>query len=158
MKTPILAAIAVALLVAGIVHVELGAQPRVEGDARNAELAAKQKTMIDAAKAAYAGILESHNLGRATSNNEVYAWSSHVRSSEVRAASSRQQVTKASQEHLERMRDLLERVVALGREGGPGGEQHKQAATQFYVAEAEVLLIEAKTQSAMPNLRQSGKP
>jgi hypothetical protein len=158
MKKLILSALAVALLVAGIVRVELGAQPRVEGDTRNVELAAKQKAMIDAAKAAYAGILESHSLGRATSNNEVYAWSSHIRSSEVRAASSRQQVTKACQEHLERMRDLQERVVALGREGAPGGEQHKQAAAQFYLAEAEMLLIEAKTQSAMPNLRQSGKP
>lgn len=146
-----LAAAATILLVAGIARVELGAQPRAEGDARNAELAAMQKAMIDAAKAAYAGILEAHNLGRATSNNEVYAWSNHIRSSEARAARSRQQAIKACQEHLQRMRDLHDRVAALGREGAPGGEMHKQAAAQFYVAEAELLLLDVKGNENLPN-------
>jgi hypothetical protein len=151
------AAAGVALLMAGIVCVELAAQPSAKSGAKAADVtgpdaqrAAKLKAMIDAAKAAYAGILEAHNLGRATSNNEVYAWSNHIRSAEVRAAGSRQQIIKVCQEHLQRMRDLHERVAALGREGAPGGEMHKQAATQFYVAEAELLLMEAQKNEQRP--------
>jgi hypothetical protein len=149
MKKLIFGAAAIVVLMAGTVGVELGAQPRREpatdkdnAATRNVEIAAKQKAMIEAARAAYAGILESHSLGRATSNNEVYAWSTRIRSAEVRAANSRQQMTKACLDHLQRMRDLHERVAALGREGAPGGETHRQAATQFYVAEAELLLLE----------------
>jgi hypothetical protein len=42
------------------------------------------------------------------------------------------------------MRKLHNKVAALGREGAKGGEADKFHATQFYVAEAELLLVEAK--------------
>ena len=150
MKKLILAAIAINLLAVGIIGVELVAQPRPADSktgnnaALNAQRPAKQKAMIDAAKAAYAGILENHNLGRTISNNEVYVWSNHIRTSQVRAADSPKQVTQACQGHLARMQDLHGKVEALGRQGSAGGEVHKQAAAQFYVAEAELLLIEAQ--------------
>jgi beta-lactamase regulating signal transducer with metallopeptidase domain len=151
MKKLILAAAALALLIAGIVRVELVAQPRPEANsksediaARNTERAVKQKAMIDAARATYDAILEAHSQGRLMSNNEVYLWSSYIRSSQVRAADSRQQVTKACQAHLDRMQSLHDGVAALGREGAKGGEMDKQYAAQFYVAEAELLLLEAK--------------
>jgi hypothetical protein len=150
MKKHIAAAVAVVLLLAGIVGIQLAAQERADLPkaagvaARNAQRAAKQKAMIDAAKMAYEGVRENHNLGRTTSNNEVYVWSNHIRTSQVRAADSPKQVIQACQDHLARMQDLHGRVVALGREGAPGGEMHKQAAAQFYVAEAELLLLDAK--------------
>jgi hypothetical protein len=150
MKKLILLLVAIALAAIGIVRVELFAQPRPADSktgnnaALNDQRAGKHKAMIEAAKAAYAGIIENHNLGRAISNNEVYVWSSNIRSSELRAAGSPQEVAKANQDHLQRMRDLHAKVVSLGREGFAGGEVHKQAATQYYVAEAELVLLEAQ--------------
>jgi hypothetical protein len=151
MTKRILAGFAVALLAVGVVQVDLVAQPHSEvaskkanAAASDAEREAKLRIMTDAARAAYAGIVENHTLGKATSNNEIYAWSNQIRSCEARAANAPQQVTKACQEHLQRMQILRDRVVALGKQGFPGGEMYRQAATQFYVAEAELLLLEAK--------------
>jgi len=144
MKKLIMAGVAIALLAAGIVRV-LVAQPRpAAGIAdRNAELAAKQQALIDAAQRTLAGFEESFTFSKLLPN-EVYVWSSHIRSAQARAADSRQQVTKACQEHLKRMQDLHRKVSALGKEAAPGGEAHKQSAAEFYVAEAEVLVLEAK--------------
>lgn len=147
MKKLILAGVAIALLVAGIVRVELVAQSesKKEGAVRNADLAAKQQAMIDAARGVYDMLVESHDQGTgALLPQERYVWSSHLRSAQAHAADSRQQATKACQEHLQRMQDLRRRVASLGQEGVPGGEAHKQSAAQFYLAEAEVLLLEAK--------------
>jgi hypothetical protein len=149
MKKLILAAVAIALIAVGIVRVELVAQPRPEADAktnnnatRNAERAAKQKTMIDAARATYNLLLEHHSLGR-QGPNEVYVWSNYLRTSEVRAADSKKQVASACKEHLDRMKRLHAGVAALSDVAAKGGEADKLHATQFYVAEAELLLLEA---------------
>ena len=156
MKKRIFAGCAVALLAAGVTRVDLIAQPRSEAQSTkavanvsSAEREAKLKVMIDAARVAYGGILENHNLGRATSNNEIYVWSAHIRSCEARAANSAEQMAEACQGHLDRMQDLRDRVVSLGKQGSPGGEMHRQAATRFYVAEAELLLLEAKANTAV---------
>jgi hypothetical protein len=104
--------------------------------------------MIDAAQRALAGFAGEESP---LSPNETYVWSTHLRSAQVRAADSRQQATKACQEHLNRMRELQQRVAQLSEVGAPGGEPHKQAAAQFYVAEAEVLALEAKgTENVRP--------
>jgi hypothetical protein len=144
MKKLILAGITMALLAAGVARV-LVAQPRpaTGSTGRNADLAAKQQAMMNAAQRALAGFDGSFTEGK-LSPNEAYAWSTHLRSAQVRAADSRQQVTKACQEHLIRMQEMHRRVAALGAEAVPGGEPHKVAAAEFYVAEAEVLVLEAK--------------
>jgi hypothetical protein len=137
-----LAAVALALLAATIVPV-LVAQPRSSAavTGRNADLAAKQQAMIDAAQRALAGFTGEESP---LSPNETYVWSTHLRSAQVRAADSRQEATKACQDHLNRMQKLHRRVASLGAEGVPGGEHHKVAAAEFYLAEAEVLVLEAK--------------
>jgi hypothetical protein len=142
MKKLILAGIAIAVLTTGIVQL-LVAQPRpaAVSTTRSADLAAKQQAMIIAAQSALAGFNAEESKLLA---NEVYIWSSRVRSAQAGAAESRTQVTRACQEHLKRMQDLHRRVASLNREGVPGGEAHKLAAAEFYVAEAEVLLLEAK--------------
>ncbi len=125
------------------------AQPRPEAEPKkqrvatgNAELAVKQQAMIDAAQRTLAALEESFAHGKLLPN-EVYVWSSHIRSSQVRAANAPQQVTNACQEHLKRMQELHRRIAALAKQGMPGGEKQQLYATQFYVAEAEVLLMEA---------------
>ncbi|MEX2138622.1 MAG: M56 family metallopeptidase [Pirellulales bacterium] len=149
MKKLILAAGAVAILVAGLVRVELVAQAPLDADTNaeisvvlNSKRAEKQKAMINAARRTYEAFDELFKAGT-TTYEPLYVWSSKIRSSELRAADSRQQVTQASQEHLHRMRKLHDKVAALGRQGAKGGEAEKFAATQFYVAEAELLLLEA---------------
>jgi hypothetical protein len=149
MKKLILAGAAIAVLAAGIVGVVL-AQPRPEADSkkggvavRNAELAAKQRSMIDAAQRTLAAFEESFNYGKLLPN-EAYDWSSRIRSAQVRTTDSRQQATKASQEHLKRMQVLHSKVAAASKEGAVGGEPQKLFAAEFYVAEAEVLLLEAR--------------
>ena len=149
MRKLILAAVALALLAVGIVRVDLVAQPRSGAESKKgvamhyAERAAKQKAMIDAARATYAVTAESYNLGTEVAN-EVYIWSSYLRSSEVRAAETRQQAARACKEHLDRMLKLHNKVAALQREGARGGEADRFHATQFYVAEAELLLLESQ--------------
>jgi hypothetical protein len=150
MKKLILAAAAIALLVVGIVRVELVAQPRSGTESKkervtvqNAERAAKQKAMIDAARATYNLLIEHHSLGR-EGPNEVYVWSSYLRTSEARAADSRMQVASACKDHLDRMKRLHAGVKSLSDVAAKGGEADRLHATQFYVAEAELLLLEAK--------------
>ena len=156
MKKRIFAACAVALLASGVTCIELIAQPHSEAkstkavaNVSSAEREAKLKVMIDAARAAYGGIVENHNLGRATSNNEIYAWSAHIRSCEARAAKSPEQVAQACQGHLNRMQDLRDRVVSLGKQGSPGGEMHKQAATAQLVEATHALRID-RTRASFP--------
>jgi beta-lactamase regulating signal transducer with metallopeptidase domain len=149
MKQFVLVVFALAVLLLGVVRVELVAQPLPAANpkngvaVRNAEVAAKQQAMIDAARATYDVQMEQYKLGT-QAPNEVYVWSSYLRSSQVRVADSRQQVINACQEHIDRMQRLHKYVVALQREGARGGEADKFHATQFYVAEAELFLLEAK--------------
>jgi beta-lactamase regulating signal transducer with metallopeptidase domain len=160
MKKLMLAGTALALLVAGIVRVELVAQLGPEGRSKsesnaapNAERAAKQKAMIDAAQQTLAVMEENFKLGSGLhSNTDVYLWSNYLRTSQIRAAGSREEATKACQEHLDRMKQLHDGVAALQREGARGGEADKFFATQFYVAEAELLLLEAKNNEKVPGL------
>jgi hypothetical protein len=53
---------------------------------------------------------------------------------------------KACQEHVDRMRGIHAKVKALHAQGSRGGEETKYRASEFYVAEAELLLLEAKGQ------------
>jgi hypothetical protein len=150
MKKLILAAMAITLLAVGMIRVELVAQPRPDAASkkagvtvRNAEIAAKQKAMIDAARATYDTLTEYFRLGR-QEPNEVYVWSSYLRIAEVRAANSPDQIISACNGHLERMKRLHAGVKALSDESARGGEADRLHATEFYVAEAELFLLEAK--------------
>jgi hypothetical protein len=113
------------------------------GAVLKSRLVEKQKGMIDAARRTYEAFDELFKAGT-TTQEPLYVWSSKLRSSQVRAADGREQATQASQEHLDRMRKLHDKVAALGKQGAKGGEAEKLAATQFYVAEAELLLLEAR--------------
>jgi hypothetical protein len=149
---------AIALLAAGVVRVELVAQPRPEANSqtgssasRSAEQAAKMQAMIDAARATYEAQSVAYELGTQVAS-EVYVWSSDLRSSQVRAAGSRQEVSKACQEHVDRMKKLHKNVAALANQGARGGEADRFHATKFYVAEAELLLLEAQNKEKAAGL------
>src|SRR5688572_24178972 len=101
--------------------------------------------MIDAAGRTLAAFEESFENSKLLPN-EVYDWSTRIRSAQVRAAGSRQQATKACQEHLQRMQGLHSKITAAVQVG-VAGPQIKFAA-DFYVAEAEVLLLEARGNEA----------
>lgn len=150
MKKLIVVAAAIVLLVAGIVRVELVAQAQREavsnaenGAVENSARAEKRKAMIDAARGTYEAVASLYELGTETSNT-LYVWSSYLRTAQGRAADSKQLVAQACQEHLDRMQSLHGKVAALNKQGARGGEAEKLYATQFYVAEAELLLLEAK--------------
>lgn len=150
MKKLILATAALALFIAGIVSVELVAQtgPQTDGKAasgagRNAEREAKQQAMIDAARATYEALEALFELGT-TTQDYVYVWSSRIRSSQVQAADTKQERISACEQHLHRVKELHNKVKALSEQGAMGGEVDKLYAIEFYVAEAELLLLEAK--------------
>ena len=118
------------------------------------ERAAKQKAMVDAAQRTLAVVEEHLRLGvRLHGDADVYAWSSYLRSAQVRAAGSREQATKAYGEHLARMQKLHNQIAAFSRRSAKGGEADKLHATQFYVAEAELLLLEAKGNENSPKIQ-----
>jgi hypothetical protein len=150
MKKLILAAVAIVLFIFGVVRVELVAQAlpdavtkSPDSTPQNPQRTAKFQAMADAAQRTYGAVNELFKLGQG-SHTEVYVWSSYIRSAQVRAAASREERTKACQKHLERMQSLHNQVAALQREGARGGEADKFHATQFYVAEAELFLLEAQ--------------
>jgi hypothetical protein len=84
-------------------------------------------------------------LGAHVLPDEVYVWSSRWRGAAIRAADTQQQIVKANEEHVDRMRAVYRSVKGLHDEGGKGGESHKLFATEFYVAEAELTLLEAQS-------------
>ena len=150
MKKAILAGAALTLLVAGIVRVELVAQAPPDGDASttesrsvNSERAAKRKAMVEAATRTYQAVTASYEAGTERLDG-LFVWSSHIRLASIRAADTNQQVEKACREHLDRMRNVHAKVKVLYDEQAKGGEADKRHATEFYVAEAELLLLEAK--------------
>jgi beta-lactamase regulating signal transducer with metallopeptidase domain len=162
MKKLFLAAIAIALLTVGAVRVELVAQAlpdavttSPDSTPQNPQRAAKFQAMADAAQKTYDAVDELFMLGTG-SHTEVYVWSSYIRSAQVRVAASRDERIKASQKHLDRMQNLHKKVAALQREQARGGEADKFHATQFYVAEAELFLLETKNNESAPALHPKG--
>lgn len=113
MKKLILVAAAIALLLAGIVRLELSAQPEAKLDAKAAdaavkspELVAKQQAMIEAARRTYEAFDALFELG-STTQGHIYVWSSHLRSSQARAADTKKELMSARKEQHERMNRLL---------------------------------------------------
>jgi hypothetical protein len=65
----------------------------------------------------------------------------------MRAADAKEKLVEASREHLARMKNLHAKVDALARQGAQGGEADKLHAAAFYVAEAELLLLDANSET-----------
>jgi hypothetical protein len=117
------------------------AVPSKPGDTE-LDRAAILQNKVDAAASALRATEAAEAAGQA-SNEEIYAWSVRLRASEIQAARDNNTALKASTDHLERMRNLHARVKALHGAGSKGGEETKFQASKFYVAEAELMLIDA---------------
>jgi hypothetical protein len=100
--------------------------------------------VLDAARDTYDAIVADYGVGQASAE-EVYTWSSRWRAASLRAAKSNEEVLQANTKHLERMRLLHRQVKALYEASAKGGELWQYRASEFYVAEAELLLVDPKS-------------
>ena len=98
------------------------------------------RTLQNAAQQTYEATASSYEAGTSKSS-EVYDWSRKC-AAEIMKAMNQEQALQASTEHLERMRKLHKKVKALHDEGSRGGEMSVYHASRFYVAEAELMLME----------------
>ena len=115
------------LMVTGLIGVALVVFP-IQAEEEEEGRPINQK-MVTAATQALEVTLARYEVGRATPE-EVYIWSRRVVEANLYSFES---VAK----HLEAMRELHERVVALNQIGGEGGEAHALHASEYYLAEAE---------------------
>jgi beta-lactamase regulating signal transducer with metallopeptidase domain len=149
-KKLILALGAALLFMISATRIEFVAQAAPESDSKSEQVtaaspehAAKQQAMVAEAERTYEATSAHFNVGYGTPD-ELYVWSNRWRLAATRAANNQQQREIAYQEHLDRMKQLQASVKALYDANAKGGEPAKYFATRFYVAEAELLLLEAK--------------
>jgi hypothetical protein len=147
MKKLVLAMIAV--LGVGIVGVErlFPAGQEAEGaqkEAGKAKVVRHLDAMVDSSRTAYQALVAEYEAGTVLLPEVLYVWSSRWRAAEVRATQSKQEVARAYENHLARMRSLHDKVEAMHKAQAKGGEASKYEAAKYYVAEAELLLAEAQ--------------
>src|SRR5688572_20143638 len=146
MKKLLLAAVAIGLFAVGVVRPKLVAQDRADTGSQakkgavDPQRTAKRAAMLDAAQRTYVATTAAHDVGVSVSPDELYAWSSRWRGAAIRVADKQQEIVKANQEHVDRMRAVYRGVKALNDEAAKGGEAQKLFATEFYLAEAELML------------------
>jgi hypothetical protein len=148
-KTALIAA-SLALLLAGGVRMKLiareapgedAAEKQADGQDRKAHFKAA-KAMLAAAKKTSDLTTEEYAFGRVTLT-DVYAWSRRLLDAERNIAKTKQADIDAFAGHWQRMKRLHGKVAALFQAAVRGGEAQKLHATEFYVAEAELLLVDA---------------
>ena len=100
------------------------------------------QTLNDEARATYEATM-SHYETRQLDASEVYTWSIRWRAAATKGAENETKALQASKDHIGRMQDLHKKVTSMRDEGVKGGEHHIWQATKFYVAEAELLLMES---------------
>ncbi len=135
----------------GSIHFGSGAQNGVaqqitasKADSAKPDRAATLRTLVESASSAYRAVAADESAGQA-SNEEIYGWSLRWRASELKGADDKKSLLQANTDHLERMRKLHARVAAAYNAGVRGGEESKLQASRFYVAEAELMLIDAQS-------------
>jgi hypothetical protein len=135
----------------GSIHFGSGAQNGVaqklaasKADGAKLDRAATLRTLIESASSAYRAAASDELVGQASAE-EIYGWSLRWRASELKGADDKKAGLQANTDHLERMRKLHARVAAAYTAGVKGGEYSKFQASKFYVAEAELMLIDAES-------------
>ncbi|HUY32928.1 MAG TPA: hypothetical protein VMV69_09115 [Pirellulales bacterium] len=110
-------------------------------DAGAAATKARQ-AMLKAAKKTYAATQVSYQAGKAPFS-ETYAWSRRWLEAERALAKDKNGELAALKDHWKRMRPSYLKIKALYLGGIKGGEAETFGAAEFYLAEAELWLIEA---------------
>lgn len=148
-KMPWFAAGAVVLLAGGI-ELSLfarGVEDRAGAKADGARPTTPQhdaavKKLLVAAKQIWVETSSEFELERVTLA-DVYVWSRRLSEAERMAAKDKQGELDALTGHWKRMHTLHNKIQALFDAAARGGEAHKLHATSFYVAEAELWLVDA---------------
>jgi len=116
---------------------------------------------VEAAEMAYKAALQSYESDNITLD-ELCNWSKRWLTVALQSASSARQRQLATQEHVERMKMLQERIVKLHEIGARGGTPQQVTAVNFYVAEAESQLEQlnnqaVQTRSQLPIMIEDGE-
>jgi hypothetical protein len=98
------------------------------------------KDMHKAAEQTYKATKAAYDAGTIPSVEPVYTWSRRWMETEVQLAKSDKERRDARQAHFDRMKNLNDEVTAKYKVGAVGGEAEKQAATDYYFAEAKLWL------------------
>jgi len=103
---------------------------------------AQKAVLVEAAMKTYRATQAAYDVGTAEIG-QVQVWSRRWMDAESLGAAAEEQ-RAAIARHLERMKQLLDRVAVLYGMGLKGGEAEKLHACEYFVAEAEILLGQAK--------------
>lgn len=103
---------------------------------------AQKAALVEAAMKTYRATQTAYDVGTAEIG-QVQVWSRRWMDAESLGATAEEQ-RQAIKRHLDRMKQLLDRVAVLYGMGLKGGESEKLHACEYFVAEAEILLSQAK--------------
>lgn len=144
MKKTLWLAAAAAMLLAGGIELKLVARA-AEGQADRPNSPEHEKAvqlLLETAKQTWDVTAAEYDNGTVTLS-DVYVWSRRLLEAERLAARSKDDEIAALARHWKRMHVLFIKTKALFDAGVKGGETQKVKATSFYVAEAELWLIDA---------------
>jgi hypothetical protein len=114
---------------------------RAEPKALERERAIAAESMLEAAKKTYGAIAFGNDAGTAAFA-DLYTWSRRWLEAAKSIAKSDQEQLAALREHRERVNRIHQQIAALHRAAAKGGEDEKFYATKYYLAEAELWLLE----------------
>lgn len=147
-KRACLLGVSLALLLAGGTQVKLVARDAADLQSTNAAAAEEAayakaaEAMLETAKATYEATAAGYDAGTITLP-ELYLWSRRWLEAERTLASTKEDELAALAQHWQRMRTTLRKVGALYFAGSKGGEAEKYHGAEFYLAEAEMWLVDA---------------
>ncbi|HUY91673.1 MAG TPA: M56 family metallopeptidase [Pirellulales bacterium] len=148
MKKTLWISIAAVILLAGGLEFKLvarGEEDRADRASSPAHDAAVQ-AMLEASKKTWEVTAMEFDNGRVTLS-DVYVWSRRLLETERLASKDKDGEYDALLQHWRRMRVLHNKIQALFDVAARGGEAQKLHATSFYVAEAELWLVDAGGQA-----------
>ncbi len=100
--------------------------------------------MADAAKQAYSATEAAYQAGTIQGIDQLYIWSRRWMEAELKLAAAPGEQRKVYMAHLERMKALNRETAAKFNMGAVGGEAEKFHASEYYLAEAEMWMKNAK--------------
>ena len=115
------------------------------GAADATESSSPESRMADAAKHTYEARLAAYAAGTIQGIDQVYIWSRRWMEADLKLAAAPGEQRKIYMAHLERMKWLNRETAAKFNVGARGGEAEKFSATEYYLAEAEMWMKNAKS-------------
>ena len=144
MKKTLWLAVAAIVLLAGGIELKLVARAAEGQDDRpnSPEHEKAAKAMLEAAKRTYEATAAGYDAGTVMMVS-VHSWSQYLLQAERGLAKTKDDELTALIGHWQRMKTLHNKVEPLYRTGSKGGELEKYFATNYYLAEAELWLVDA---------------